>query len=58
MTESNSSSPLSESQLGTRAQELRDLGRCPACLTPLTSLTCGRCGLNLDDPLAHELAAA
>ena len=58
MTEPNSSSPLSESHLGDRARELRDLGRCPACLEPLTSLVCGRCGLNLDDPLAHELAAA
>jgi len=51
-------SPLDESQLPARAAELRDLHRCPACLSALEAVVCTVCGLDLAHPLAHELAAA
>ena len=40
------------------AAELRSTSSCPACLTPLTSVVCAQCGLDLRHPAAAELAAA
>lgn len=40
----------------TSALALRSTRGCPACQTPLTGLTCARCGLDLDHPAAIELA--
>ncbi|WP_353810097.1 SCO7613 C-terminal domain-containing membrane protein [Agromyces sp. SYSU T00194] len=39
-------------------EHLVDTTRCPACFTPLTSTTCGACGLALDVPRAGELLQA
>ncbi len=38
--------------------DLRSTSICPACLTPLSSVVCGRCGLDLAHPAAVELASA
>lgn len=58
MADDSSARPLGEAHLLVRVGELRDFTRCPACLEPLGSLVCSRCGLDLSDPLAHELAAS
>lgn len=38
--------------------ELRSTSICPACLTPLVSVVCRSCGLDLRNPASAELAAA
>lgn len=35
---------------------LTDTTICPACFTPLTAITCRKCGLDLSHPAAHDLA--
>lgn len=40
------------------AAELRSTSICPACFTPLTSVVCASCGLDLRHPEAADLASA
>lgn len=39
------------------ATDLRSTSQCPACFTPLRGLLCSRCGLDLAQPAAIDLAA-